>query len=217
MITGIPEGLKATEPPTVENVAAAKEQKKKAKGAKGAKGADTAVAAAGGTGDLALPVGSVLATAVGGAWAAFNDAEIDQAKRMLGEAEAQLFTATVPLTADELGTLYQTRGMVYMVSGDAARASAAIAQSLIVDPGAEPLRALGPDFAKVHKSMAKVGLVQNVRVKIEGQGNALISGIAISPNSYVDVPAGAHLIQRQVGDSWTSEMIYISEGYTLSI
>ncbi len=219
MITGIPDGLKATEAPTVEAVAASKADKKKDKAAK--KSASTAstatAAAASGTGDLELPADSILGPTVTGAWAAFNDAEVGQAKKLLGDAEAQLFNAKVPLSSDELGTLYQTRGMVYMVSGDAARASAAIAQSLIVDPGSEPIKALGPDFAKVHKSMAKVGLVQTVRVKVEGEGKALISGRSISPNSYVDVPAGAHLIQRQVGEAWTSEMVYITDGYTLSI
>jgi len=211
MITGIPDGLKATEMPTDEVMAAAKEDKKADKAGK--KGGTKA---SGGT-DIELPANSVLGPAVTGAWAAFNDAEVDEAKRMLGTAEAELFNATVPLSADELGTLYQTRGMVYMVSGDAARASAAIAQSLIVDPDSEPLKALGSDFAKVHKSMSKIGIVKTVRVKIEGDGKALISGRAISPNSYVDVPAGAHLIQRQVGEAWSSEMVYISEGYTLSI
>lgn len=204
MLTGIPQGIAATEPPTDEYIAEKKDEKKEKK-------------ESGGAGSLDAIAGTVVGSAIGSAWLAFNDAEVDQAVAMLGQADADLSRATVVVSRAELGALYQTQALVFMVDGNPAAASAATARALMVDPGASPIKDLGPEYAKLHKLMGKSSLLRTVTVEVKGDGKAWISGQEVAPNSSITLPQGEHLVQVEKNGQLTSQRLFIEDGFVLAI
>jgi len=206
VLTGIPQGLKATEPPTEENLAAAKAERKAKKGKKG--GNDTEVAAA----------SSVIGGQVDSAMTAFHDAEVQQALAILGQVDAELPKTAQPVPQQDLEELYQSQALVHLVSGNAAAATAAVAQALVVDPDAKPLDHLGPDYAKLHKLLSKADVLREVEVPVQGSGRALISGQPIdASNGTVTLTAGRHLLQVEQGGTWTSQFVWVQDGFALTL
>ena len=63
-----------------------------------------------------------------------RDAEVSNAMRLLGEADASLARLQSPVPVNELEHLYQTAALVQLVDGNAAAATANVAQALVVDP-----------------------------------------------------------------------------------
>jgi hypothetical protein len=208
LLTGIPQGLKATAPPTEEYLAEQKAERK----AKKSKGGD-------------LPGGSDLEIAqsrvggmVGQAMTAFHDAEVAQALQLLGEADAKLATLQEPVPSSDLEALYQSQALVHLVSGNAAAASAAVAQALVVDPDAKPIADLGPEYAKLHKLLSKADVLREVEVPVSGSGQALVSGQPISgADGTVTLTAGRHLLQVQRNGVWTSQFVWVQDGFALTL
>ena len=97
-LTGIPQGIAATEPPVAAAPVAAGGKKEKAEKA------PKATAAAGSTADDGLdegfstPVGAMVTDALG----QLRDAEVSNAMRLLGEADASLARAVSPVPVNEL-------------------------------------------------------------------------------------------------------------------
>ncbi|MEQ1569176.1 MAG: hypothetical protein ABMA64_26305 [Myxococcota bacterium] len=221
LLTGIPQGLAATEPPT-EAVAVADV----GKGDKGAdKGGDAPKpekepkadkpAKDSGTSDGWQP--TPIAGMVSDALAAFQDAEVDSAMKLLGDADASLARLSAPISSRELSTLYETASLVQLVDGNAAAATANAVQAMIVDPYAKPASELGPEYAKLHKALLKSGVVNVVRIDVTGTGTAYLSGRPIEAGGSVDIATGKHLLQRQVGGKWVSELIWVSEGTAIEL
>jgi hypothetical protein len=208
VLTGIPEGLAATEAPTDEYMADKKASKKadKGKGGKAPKGGTAEELPRTETADL-----------INQAVAAFDDAEIDSALDLLGQASASLTTTREPVSTVELEALYQTAALVHLVRGDASGATTNVTQALIVDPKAAPIKDLGPDYAKLHKSLAKVNLTRTVDVHVTGSGTARISGVEVAGGSTAKIAEGQHLVQVKHGDGWRSELVYVRAGYTLAL
>lgn len=210
-LTGIPQGIAATEPPT-EPVAVAKTEK----GEKAPKAAKTTSA---GTSDavedegFSTPIGAM----VGDALVQLNDAEVENAMRLLGEADASLVRLSSPVPRSELSRLYQTAALVQLVDGNAAAASASVAQALVVDPLSKPAADLGPEYAKLHKALAKSGIVRSVQVAVTGAGVGYVSGQRVEPGQSLVVAAGKHLVQIEEEDGWRSELVWITDGYTLAL
>jgi len=206
VLTGIPQGLKATEPPTEENLAAAKADRK-AKRKKGRKGSDEVVVA-----------DSMVGGKVGEAMTAFHDAEVQQALQILGQVDAELPKTAEPVPQRDLEALYQSQALVHLVTGNAAAASAAVAQALVVDPDAKPLDHLGPDYAKLHKLLSKADVLREVEVPVQGSGQALISGQEVSgSDGSVTLTAGRHLLQVEQNGTWTSQFVWVQDGFTLTL
>lgn len=206
MITGIPEGLAATEPPTDEYVAAKKADKQSSK-----------EKSSGGSGGFDAIAGTPVGSAIGTAWTAFNDAEVDQAVSLLGQADADLSRSATVVTREELGALFQTQALVYMVDGNPAAASAAVARALMVDPEAPPIKELGPEYAKLHKLLSKAEILRTVRVQVQGEGRGWISGREVSPNTVIDLPQGEHLVQIEKNGRITSQRVFVGDGYVLTL
>lgn len=208
-LTGIPQGLAATEPP-VAPVQVAKGGDKGEKAPKAGK-APKAVAAAA---DLPQgPIGAMIGTAM----TSFHDAEIDKAVRVLGEADQALARLQSPIGSHELGELYQTSALVHLVDGNAAAATANVAQALVVDPLAKPDPELGPEYAKLHKALLKSGVIRTVQVPVQGSGTAWISGHQVTGGQTVTLAAGKHLLQVQEGDHVVSQVVWVADGWTLSL
>ena len=207
VLTGIPQGLKATEAPTEENLAAAKAERKANKKAKKDKGpAEVAVAA------------SAVGGRVGDAMTAFHDAEVQQALQILGQVDAELPASAEPVPQQDLEALYQSQALVHLVSGNAAAASAAVAQALVVDPDAKPLDHLGPDYAKLHKLLSKADVLREVEVPVNGSGRALVSGTPVDASSgKVKLTAGRHLLQVERDGTWTSQFVWVQDGFALTL
>lgn len=200
VLTGIPDGLAATEAPTEEYLAEKKADKKAKK--------DTAEAG---------PVlATVLSPRVDAAMSAFHDAEVRQAMELLAQVDAELPRLNQPIPQQDLEALYQSQALVHMVGGNAAGASAAVAQALVIDPDADPMDHLGPEYAKLHKLMRKADLLQVVQVPVEGSGHALVSGQEVSGSS-IELPAGRHLLQVERNGAWTSQFIWVQDGFSLTL
>ncbi|MEQ1503662.1 MAG: hypothetical protein ABMB14_15595 [Myxococcota bacterium] len=240
LITGIPQGLAATEPPVVAAPIAAKGKSAKAtddeglgdpgeadeaptKAAKADKAekepkADKAAktASASGGADEDLPT-SPISAMVDDALASLRDAEVDAAMNLLGEADASLGRLQAPIAAGELQHLYQTVALVHLVDGNASAASASVTQALVVDPEAKPLTELGPDYAKLHKALLKSGVVHVIPVDVNGDGVAYLSGHRVEGGTRIYVAAGKHLLQTDHGGDWTSEVIWVAEGASIDL
>lgn len=226
LITGIPQGIAATEPPEQAVQVAVKgsdeKEEKAEKPAKEPKAAkSTAVAAGsadgdGGTAEVATTT-SPISAMVGDALAALGDAEVESAMNLLGDADASLARLAWPIPSTELENLYQTVALVHLVDGNSAAATASVAQALVIDPTAKPNAELGPEYAKLHKALAKSGVVHMVRVDVNGEGVGYISGRRIEGGETVDLGAGKHLLQIERGGTWTSQLVWISEGADIEI
>lgn len=207
-LTGIPQGLAATEPP--EDAVALSGSSKPAKEKKSKRGSS-------GT-DSAIPEGNLspVTAMVVEAMDSFRDAEVESAMGMLARADASLGNLTAPIGEPELQNLYQSSALVYLSGGNAAAASANVAQALTVNPEAKPMPHLGPEYAKLHKHILKSGVIRPIEVPVEGNGVAYVSGLRVEEQGRLLLPPGKHLVQIQQPDSsWVSEVIWINEGYVL--
>ncbi|MFT4624056.1 MAG: hypothetical protein ACI8PZ_002712 [Myxococcota bacterium] len=201
LLAGIPEGIAATSPPTDEAVAAKKSEKKS-----GSSG--------GGDGDAPDTETTRLVTE---AMAAFGDAEVDDAMRLLDKAQADLAGRKDPVSPSELQLLYQSRALVLLVQGDAAGATTGITRALSVDPDAKPLKSLGAEYAKLHKNLQKSGVVRPVAVSVAGSGEARISGRPATGGSSVELAHGQHLVQVKRGDGWVSKWVDVGSGTVIQL
>jgi hypothetical protein len=207
-LTGIPQGIAATEPPTEPVQVASKGKDKKEKAPKGG---TSSVAAAD---DLpASPISAMVDDAL----ASFHDAEVASAVQLLGQADASLANLGAPVPEHDLETLYQTAALVHLVDGNAAAATAAVAQALVVDPESRPLAHLGPEYAKLHKSLVKSGIIRTVEVPVSGSGVAYISGKRIDGADSVRVATGKHLLQVKRGDQWVSQVVWVDDSFQLTL
>lgn len=227
LITGIPQGIAATEPPVeaaqiaVKGGDKAEKAEKPAKEPKAAK--STAVAAGSadaesfGEEEETTTTTSPISAMVGDALAALGDAEVGNAMQLLGDADASLGRLSWPIPSTELENLYQTVALVHLVDGNAAAATASVTQALVIDPGAKPNAELGPEYAKLHKALSKSGVVHMVQVDVEGEGVGYISGRRIEGGESVELAAGKHLLQIERGGAWSSELVWIAEGSDIEI
>lgn len=212
-ITGIPQGIAATEPP-VAPVAVTKKEK----AAKPAKAPAGGAPAAGGIAEVvdegfSSPVGAMVTDALG----QLHEAEVANAMRLLGEADASLARLSSPVPASELQHLYQTAALVQLVDGNAAAATANVAQALVADPLAKPIADLGPEYARLHKALMKSGVIRTVSVSVTGNGVGYISGRRVEAGSDVVVAAGKHLVQTEENGQWTSQLVWVTDGYEISL
>jgi hypothetical protein len=196
LLTGVPQGLAATEPPPPPGEKAEKSSKDKDNGKE----------------DEASAPPSALAAEVEAAWGLVQDAEVPAALARLDAAMAGLPKLKTPVPAADLQGLYQTRSFVLMVQGDMAGASAATTQALVADPEAEAIERLGPEYAKLHKTIAKSGLIRTISVTISG-GEVWVSGVVASGK--VKVGEGAHLVQVVSGGVASSSWRTLKDGDTL--
>lgn len=204
-LTGIPDGLQATEPPTEEYLADKKADKK----AKKAKGNDPAPA---------IASSAVVTGHIGAAMSAFHDAEVHQAMQILAKVDAELPQSAEPIPQRDLEALYQHQALVHLVGGNAAGASAAVAQALVIDPDADPIDELGPDYAKLHKMLRKADVLQTIEVPVQGSGSALVSGLPVDASAgTVELTAGRHLLQVERNGTWTSQFVWVQDGFTLTL
>jgi hypothetical protein len=152
---------------------------------------------------------------VGDAMTAFRDAEVNQAMQLLAQADASLASAAQPVPASELSALYQSYAVVHLVSGNTPAAMASVGQALTVDPLAKPLPELGPDYAKLHKALAKTGALREVTVNVQGEGQALLSGRPVADGA--KVAAGRHLLQIERGGQWSSQVVWVQDGFVVQL
>ncbi|HHO51900.1 MAG TPA: hypothetical protein ENK18_13720 [Deltaproteobacteria bacterium] len=208
-LTGIPQGLAATEPPEEPAQIAGGSSSKPAKQKKSKR--------SGGTSELEgsdnlSPITAMVVEAM----ASFQDAEVESAMGLLARADASLANLTGPVSEAELQNLYQSSALVYLSGGNLAAASANVAQALTVDPEAKPMPHLGPDYAKLHKHLAKSGVIHPIEIPVEGNGIAYVSGTRVEEQGWLELPPGKHLVQiKQPDGGWTSEVVWINEGYVL--
>lgn len=150
------------------------------------------------------------------AWAQFNDAELDAAVELLAEADLLLPRQTKPVPRADLIQLFQVRGLVNLVQGDATAATWSVTQALVIHPNATPDSRLGPDYARLHKAIAKAGVVRKVDVAVKGEGRAYLSGIEVTGGSTVQLGQGQHLLQVEKGDTWVSSVVYVRDGFVVA-
>ncbi len=122
-----------------------------------------------------------------------------------------------PVGRQELETLYQTSALVHLVDGNAAATSASVVQALIINPDGDPLRDLGPNYAKLHKNLSKAGILRTIDVSVVGAGNGYLSGVPIQARNWVRLAAGKHQLQVQRGERWVSQVVWLDEGSQLQL
>jgi hypothetical protein len=217
LLTGIPQGIAATEPPE-EPVQIAKGGKDSDDGDDEMASSKPAKKSKGGTAedmpDLpSTPVGAM----VSDARAELRNAEIERAIHLLGEADTSLARLAAPISAAELADLYQTAALLHLVDGNATAATASVTQVLVVDPLSRPDPDLGPAYGKLHKMLSKSGVINTIQVDVVGSGTAYVSGHEVEGGGTILIAPGKHLLQVQQGGKWVSEMIWVAEGESIEI
>ncbi|MCB9673870.1 MAG: hypothetical protein H6737_02075 [Alphaproteobacteria bacterium] len=151
------------------------------------------------------------------AWSQFDDAEIDAAVDSLAEADMLVVRQTQPVPRSELIELFQLRGLVNIVKGDATAAAWSATQALVIHPNATPAARCGPDYAKLHKALQKAGIVKKVDVKVEGDGRAYLSGIEVTRGATIQLGQGQHLLQVEQKDgTWKGSVVFVRDGFTVT-
>lgn len=150
-------------------------------------------------------------------WIAVKQEDLEEARSLLGRADQLLPRQTVPVSRGDLVELFELRGHVSLLSGDATAAAWAAAQALTVHPDSEPLSRFGGDYARLHRALAKADIVRKVDVLVSGDGRAYLSGYELGRNSQIQLGQGQHLLQVERGDHWESSVVYVRDGFVVEL
>lgn len=151
------------------------------------------------------------------AWTQFNDAEMDAAVELLSQADLLLPRQNQPVPRADLLELFMVRSLVNLVKGDATAAAWSATQALVISPTSVPDSKFGPQYAKMHKALAKAGLVRKVEVSVTGDGRAYLSGVEVTGGSTLELGQGQHLLQIEKDGVWKSSIVYVADGFVVDL
>lgn len=149
------------------------------------------------------------------AWTFYTDGDLDKASSLLAKADGLLPKQSEPVSRQALIDLFQMRSLVNLDQGDATASAWAATQSLVIHPNASPEAKMGGGYAKLHKAIAKAGVVRKVDVRVRGKGRAYLSGIEVTDGATIQLGQGLHLLQVETDGAWKSSVVTVREGFVL--
>jgi hypothetical protein len=141
-----------------------------------------------------------LSEQMAGAWAAFNDAELEQADALIELAHEQILCQGRLITADELLALYELDALVSLAMDDQDGAVFAVIRTVTADPTRTPDPAHGPKLADLHQTWRRRLDAARLTLRVEGDTPLHLDGRPVEPGTTVQTLEGTHLLQWQ-GDS----------------
>ncbi len=158
-----------------------------------------------------------IAGAVDRAWALYNDAELDQAKDVLVEAEESLDCQSVIVSTSTLLDLFRLAGLVSLSNQDVKGAIYATLRAVAVDhTGARPPERYGPQLAELYDTWSGRMGQSLIRVRVDGAGSAWVDGRPADPVQSLEVAQGEHLLQIDDGQTVRSAVADLSADYLVN-
>ncbi|MBW2254741.1 MAG: hypothetical protein JRI25_09120 [Deltaproteobacteria bacterium] len=149
------------------------------------------------------------------AWAAFNDAELQEAKGHLKRAADSLTCQERVVVTEELLRLFRLDGLVSLAQEDRKGAVYATIRIVTIDPDAAPSKELGPELAELHQTWADRLGESTISVSVRGLGEAWVDGRVLTQDVPFQVIAGEHLIQVYDDAGWHAAVRELSEDTVL--
>jgi hypothetical protein len=149
------------------------------------------------------------------AWAAFNDAELQEAKDHLKRGVDSLACQERAVSTDELLGLFRLDGLVSLAQEDRKGAVYATIRLVTIDPDALPGEELGPEFADLHQTWADRLSESVVSITVQGLGEAWVDGRVLTQDVPHAVVAGEHLLQVYDDAGWHSTVQELAEDTVL--
>lgn len=153
--------------------------------------------------------------AVDQGWAAFYDAELEQAKASVARAYELLPCQDQPVPTQHLLQLYRLDAISAVSLGDQKGSVYATIRAVVTDPDAVPPSELGPDLAELHRTWSSRLRESTATVSVDGAESAWIDGREITPLQPLEVLQGEHLVQLLGQEGWSTEVKEISADLVL--
>lgn len=144
------------------------------------------------------------------AWSAFEDAEVEEANRVLDETVEQLGCQAEVVDVDDLVRLYHLDAMVALSLGDRDAAQIAVIRSVVVDPERAPDAVMGPELASLHTLWSGRLASNRSAVVLVDEGEAWLDGRRLTAGERTLVVQGAHLLQLEQDAGLKSEVVEIT-------
>lgn len=151
---------------------------------------------------------------VDSAWAAYRDAEVDDAKAVLQEAYGSLACQTTVLTTDDLLALYRLDALVSITQDDQKGAVYATLRAVAAQhEGAVPPDDYGPTLAELYGTWSERLGGTLVEVRVDGGGEVYVDGRAVPAGGALSVAEGEHVVQVATGEAVRSEVLDLSDAH----
>lgn len=157
-----------------------------------------------------------LAEVQSAAWEAFNDAELEIAQGILDEAIDNLSCQQVQVGSEELFNLFELAALVAIGNEDEERAVYAVLRAIAVRPEGTSRPDYGPELAELFQTWSARLVDAQVPLQVRTKGPIWLDGRMLKPGSDRHITAGDHLLQRQQGDLWTSDVLSLDTPTQLS-
>jgi hypothetical protein len=132
------------------------------------------------------------------AFVMYDNAELERARDVIGEAYAGLSCQSAPVPPEVLLALYRLDALVALSQDDKKGVVYATLRAVAVDPvGARPsIEEYGPELAAEYDLWAERLAADQLTVSVEGAGPVWVDGFEVTAGSPRSVVGGEHLLQR---------------------
>ena len=143
------------------------------------------------------------------AWSVFLQGELDEARRLLQQAEAALPCQTSLVDPTNLLELFQMRALVAFTNDQPNQVEVALQGAIAVDhtPAGRPPLKYGPELITQWEALAAEARERLITVTIDGDFPAWVDGRSVEASSPLQVAAGQHLVQITDGEGQVSSRV----------
>lgn len=156
-----------------------------------------------------------LSERVDAAWVAYDDAELAQARELLGAATQELACQDRMVPSDELRELFYLDTLVSLSQQDQPGAVYAILRAVAVDPDRPPPDDLGPQIADLHATWRARLADARATVVVSGGGAVFVDGVPMQHGEHRRLVEGEHLVQIDDGSAIRSQVVDIHGNWTI--
>ena len=129
------------------------------------------------------------------AWAYFDDAELEEAERLVEEARELRPCQTELVSKETLLRLHHLDALVAITADDREAAQAATIRAVAVDADLEAPAFYGPELVELHDQWRQRLSMARVAVTVRGGGVVYVDGVEVTEARPLRVIPGEHLIQ----------------------
>ena len=142
---------------------------------------------------------------------AFDDAEVDEARRRIEAAHVALGCQSQVVPREVLLDLYHLDALASMAAEDRRAAQFAIIRSVSVDPDAAPPLDAGPELREVHETWSARLRESVLAISATDGYRVWVDGAAVDMAG-LKVVSGEHLVQLERGGTWSSSVLELAAG-----